>query len=343
MFKKITFILLTFMFIATGSAIFAILSSMEDTVTNLLFTKKITIQEGVCDPAETIIPLTIAKDDTYIFYSNWSSETEGLLTGLNIVNEAGKSVLTFVGENVEIETKPIMLTSGEYSLYYKFLSNNTVLDEFLKETEQESFREGYPFGDNMTFEVNFEFKIVRAESLEYEVGFIVGLLFTLIAGGLLTIFLLKILKKDFRLKCQYDERQLLARKSGFQYGFFTLIGYNIILAITEIIGLDLPIASGILLFLGIILSGFVFILYCIYKEAYISLNENVTRLTIVFSLLALINILIGILHIYEGTMVENGIVQVPILNLTCGILMSAVIIALFLRNPNTKEADETEE
>ena len=52
-------------------------------------------------------------------------------------------------------------------------------------------------------------------NVEMALGMVTGL----VLGLILFIIILKVTKKDGKIKCQYDERQELARGKGFKYGY----------------------------------------------------------------------------------------------------------------------------
>lgn len=338
--KKILITVLAILALA-GMVTIALLLPVEDTVTHFWFTEEVSVKDGVIEDAETVIPFTIENDDTYIIYAEWDAGKPGMITGLTVKNESDDIVYLVTGESVQSESVELELTAGEYEAQYTFFTNDEDLELFLEEADAEMISEEYTYATNETYEIVYDFELVYAESNAYKAGFLVGLLITLGLGGLLIIFLLKITKKDGKLKCQYDERQLQARGNGFKYGFFTMIFYNAILAIICIAEIELPVENNVLLVLGILLGVFVYAIYCIHKEAYISLNENATRLTVVFGLIGLLNLVIGIGHICAGTMIENGIVNVSGLNLICGVMI--LVIAIIMNVHRKKSETEEEE
>ena len=57
-------------------------------------------------------------------------------------------------------------------------------------------------------------------------------------------------------------------------------------------------------------------------------------------MVAAINIISPVIAISNGETVENGKLQAPFINLMCGILFVAVIVALIVRNIADKRAED---
>lgn len=120
---------------------------------------------------------------------------------------------------------------------------------------------------------------------EYGMGYLWGALVGIIAGVVLAAVLLKLTKKDGSMRCRYDERQEVVRGRGFKYGFFTMLIY---FAAETLFGsfLELFADRSVISFIGLCLGVAVYAVYGIWKDAYISLNENPKRVIIVFFVIA---------------------------------------------------------
>ena len=102
-----------------------------------------------------------------------------------------------------------------------------------------------------------------------ELGFLFGVL-----TGILLIFLIRWYKKRRNKKCEYDERQANARGKAAQLGFvsliFLLLSDSLLKDFIEIKMLD----SFSEHYLMIMISILIFIGYCIFHDAYLSISEN---------------------------------------------------------------------
>ena len=135
-------------------------------------------------------------------------------------------------------------------------------------------------------------------------------------------------KKDKKIELQYDERQMVERGIAFKLGFFTQLIYMCFMCLCYAVGIQLPVATEVILFFGVLLSLGVYVIYCIWKEAYIALNETVQKVNIAFVIIGIINVFIGVMHCIHGNMIENGILTFRCINLVCGIFLLVLAIVI---------------
>lgn len=147
-------------------------------------------------------------------------------------------------------------------------------------------------------------------------GFIIGLLICLI----LFVFC----NNNRKVKHEYDERQEIIRGRGYKYGFYTGLFYMAFLTLWPLTEIELPITDTVLVFIGIVLSISVMCIYSIWNDAYWAMNNNTTRYIVVFVAATMINLLVPIVAIVNGTMVEDGVLQAPAINLLCGVIFLVV-------------------
>lgn len=138
----------------------------------------------------------------------------------------------------------------------------------------------------------------------------------------------------------YDERQETLRSKGYKYGFFTLIITNTCYGmLTQLI--SKPFAEPLVAnFICICLGIFVYATYSIWKESYFAINEPPKRSMIIFSVLGLINLSTGIMHIMNGEILVNGILTNDALNLIFGILLVAILLVCLIKYIVTKQEEE---
>ncbi len=157
----------------------------------------------------------------------------------------------------------------------------------------------------------------------------VGGLTGMVVGILIVAVILKFTKKDKKIKAKYDERQNQNRGKGYQYGFFTMMFLNVAAIMIELGEIPFPVKSSVVYFFNIIVGVAVYAIYCIFHDSYFSLNENKKRMMILFVIIGAINLVPGIGHIVDGTIMENGMVSY---NLLCGALFIAIFIALIIKS-----------
>lgn len=173
-------------------------------------------------------------------------------------------------------------------------------------------------------------------SAEKQLGIAVGLAAGIAVGVLVVVLLFK--KRI--LDCTFDERQERARGMAFKYGFFTLMFAVILYGMLDMVlgpwcdamaGATLCMCAGIL----------VFAVTCIVKDAYLSLKEKPRYVMTLFTVMSAVNILLGVTHIWDGDMVENGVLTFRCTNLAVGI-MTTVVLAVYIVNFLLKRDEETE-
>lgn len=170
----------------------------------------------------------------------------------------------------------------------------------------------------------------------YQLGFITGIL-----AGLLLLAIRYIKQKSKKKTC-YDERQILARGKGFQYGFFTLLFYDLLFNAAYLDGTTwCDNLTGNMF--GITLSLCVFGIYCIWNDAYLSLNKKPRLIYLSFSIIMIANLSIGILSFLNGRLIQNGRVNIQIINLLLGIAILLFLITFFFKNhfPHNQSEEES--
>ncbi|MBP3807734.1 MAG: hypothetical protein ILA13_04875 [Eubacterium sp.] len=163
--------------------------------------------------------------------------------------------------------------------------------------------------------------------------------------ALIFCFLCVSLARMFRSdggKAKYDERQILARGKGYKYAFYAAVFVSF---------LPIVIPDNIVHFLGsaiyfvpLFVGIMVYISYCIWNDAYLEINLNKKSWIIFMVLIGLFNICLFLSHIKTGY-VENGVINISVVNLMTGILCFIVLVELILKYAFDKrgEADDDEE
>lgn len=179
----------------------------------------------------------------------------------------------------------------------------------------------------------------KVMSVSMKVGILVGILL----GVIIILLFLKLTKNDGDMKCKYDERQANIRGKGYKLSFFTLLLYNAIYGLLGIVTEKRYVDSMAAMMLGMCLSVAVYAVYCIWNDAYFSLNENPRRLLIGFGLIALFNLLIGGISLFDGMVITDGMLNYRSANLMCGVLFIIIFITLLIKATNNKRRSQYEE
>ncbi len=158
-----------------------------------------------------------------------------------------------------------------------------------------------------------------------------GILAGILGGLLLAVIIVRVTKTNGNPRSEYDERQTAARGQGYKYGFFTFMIGNAAYAVFATGFERLPLCAASAMGLIIILSVLVHISYCVWHDAYFSLNENQQRLKVIFALIGFVNLALSIGSICAGEMVVDGVLQISSLNLFCVVLSFALLAELALK------------
>lgn len=156
------------------------------------------------------------------------------------------------------------------------------------------------------------------------IGFIVGLL--------LVAVILKFTKTDRKMKCEFDERQALVRGKAYTYSFYVLLGCILtygLLGVAFEKKIVEPFAAAIIC---ICVSILVHVVYCIFHDAYFSLNENKKKLIVIFAFIGITNIVLGTESIVSGEIIKDGVLTLRVTNLACGILFCLLFVALIIKH-----------
>lgn len=91
--------------------------------------------------------------------------------------------------------------------------------------------------------------------------------------------------------------------------------------------------------LGAIIGVLVYVLYCIWNEGYISLNENPKKVMIAFTVIGIANIGLGIGKILQEGLTENGMLTIDSINLLLGVMMLITVGALAIKSALNKKEE----
>ena len=159
-------------------------------------------------------------------------------------------------------------------------------------------------------------------NMEYAVGVLVGGLIGL--GIVALLFKLKVIDLTF------DERQERARGQAYKYGFWTLLGCALLYGFSEMaFGRWCDAITGVMLCVAAALT--VFASVCITKDAYLSLKEKPRAVMTLFTVVAALNLFIGVINWKSGRVVQDGVLTFAAVNGVCG-LMTLAILAVYLVN-----------
>lgn len=177
----------------------------------------------------------------------------------------------------------------------------------------------------------------------YNMGYIVGVLAGILFGVVVIWTIFKWTKKDHKVKCEYDERQAIVRGNGYKIAFFVVCIANFVYGALGVNSDLFPVTTETALFLIAIIGIIVQIVYCIWNDAYFSLNEQKSRVLIAFLALGFINAFFGIKNILSGDAFTDGKLNGHCMNLVVGLMFVIIFAALLIRKLVPLKSEEDEE
>jgi len=173
-----------------------------------------------------------------------------------------------------------------------------------------------------------------------ELGRSIGLAVGVLVGLVLAFFLLRYMNRDHKAKTEYDEMQKSIRNQGYKYGFYTVIIFEALLCLVPSF-VRIPAEPIVVHFLPIFLGITVHACYCIWNGAYVGLNTNMQRYLIVAVVASLINFLSFFMAWKSGSLIVDGVLQAPFVNLLVALMFAIIgIVGLLRKAADSRENEE---
>ena len=167
-------------------------------------------------------------------------------------------------------------------------------------------------------------------------GFVIGLMI----AAVLIVFIFKFANKDGKVKTEYDERQKAVRGKAYKYAFYTEVFAQAILMCLFMSDIEIPVQNYVLIFIGIILGCMVLATYCIWNDVYWGLNNDHRKYHIVFIVALIFNILPVFFNAIGGSLMEDGKLGMPALNIVVIFMMVIIYAELLFKKIREKASDE---
>lgn len=159
----------------------------------------------------------------------------------------------------------------------------------------------------------------------YILGFCVGLGSVILIGAI--IFL--IAKNNRNQIREYDERQKAVRGVAYKYAYITLAAYVICNAVFTSVT-DIKWADAFTeAFIGLCVSFLVFIILCIFKDAYLSLSERPKNVILTLGIVGAANAVMGLTAILQKSMITDGVLTFHSANLVCAV-MTGIVLCIYI-------------
>ena len=364
--KKTTAIILILVLALAGAAgIWGMVVSMRnDSGYSFSMQKNLEITDGKADPEKISVDFGIDEDGLYNISLMWTPMGKKLsdlrdlqpsdysfITGCVISSADDPCVYATSAGWMSVDTD-INLKAGNYTISFYYLTSREAYADFAAkyfgtesaEKMADWFEwDGFKKSDKLVVSYRNTVSSLGGRSLS---GAWLALVIVSISGMLILIILMYI-GKDGIKKADYDERQQIERGKSAILGFYTLLGYMLIMFIADAVGL---IDSGLLTPVymgGMILGVTVSAVYSIWHECYFALNQNRVRNVIVLALIFVMNLASGIFDMNLarkmdpfGNITETRLFRVGFcaIELAAGFLVLAAV--LLLKHAKDKKEEE---
>ena len=303
----------------------------------------ISVQNGVANKDATYGNFTVEKAGTYTLHLSWNPSgkdtkdvTEGdvgFVTCCVLTDEQGKLIYSSGGLAGDVSPE-LELTAGNYHLDYWYMTTRKDFQSFAATwlcaknmveplTEQYQF-EKLPKDGTWTMEY-----FLHADSMTpASATNMLGLCGIVLGACLILLSLLTIVKKKGLALPRYDERQELEQGRGYRYAFFTTlvaVGATLFIDLLE----DLPARNVTIFYTGSILLGIiVYVIYSLWHDCYIALNEKRGAEMAIIGAIGVINLILGLPRVLsEGLYDSTGRVSNGMLNLMCAVMAFVILVA----------------
>lgn len=171
-------------------------------------------------------------------------------------------------------------------------------------------------------------------------AYMLGVIFGVFLG-VVALIASKLMKKSTRCE-HYDERQMLIRGTGYRISFLSLAIMNLVYTcffygVTK----DIVAPQAVVICITFV-ALLIYVLYCIFKDAYIAVGEKPQASILILLLIIIANGLAATSHTYRGIS-EDGFVSGFFLNVIIVCFFSIVLVALGIKALiNKKEAAHEE-
>ena len=327
----------------------------------LKWTSTIEINDGNLNPKSNSVDFKVDKAGEHTLYFSLIPDGYdedsigevkpsdiGFITTFTVTDSDNEVVYSSTQGAIFLETV-VYLKPGNYKVNYYYFADEDEFYDFestnivsIKEAKQMVKDINFPsFKENGKTVFNYEFCCLNKEdglvfpTIMMAWGLTLGLLF----GFFVAEFIL--LGNDSKKK--YDERQIIEQGKAFKIGFFVMLITVEAVIILNVSGLatvaDYPVFYQTAVFLGLI----TYAVYCIWHESYFAINEKTTRVIIFFALIALINLVIGIINIINGQIIVDGRITFRILNLFCTVFFVVIFATMLLKRISNSHKSSNEE
>ncbi|MCR4838402.1 MAG: hypothetical protein K5897_05640 [Eubacterium sp.] len=308
----------------------------------------ISVKDGTAEPKMSNGNFMVDQAGEYVLKLEWNpsgmkaedvKESDiGFVTGCTIMDSEAHQI--YASASLAGNENPTLnLKAGVYHLDYRYLTTEEDFLNFAKtwlcgQARAKDLAQDYNF-DKLQKEGTWhlDFFMNAEKQVPFSVSGMCGMFAIILGSCLMVLALVVWVKRRGLMRQKYDERQELEQGRGFRYAFFAALVEVGVVLMVESMGL-LPDRRAWIFYAGSIFIGIiVYVIYCIWHDCYIALNEKRGTVMAVFGAIGAFNLVIGISSILSNGWFEpSGRFSVSVLNLMCAVMMLAVVIAGAIRS-----------
>lgn len=300
--------------------------------------QQVVIENGKTEQSIFELKIPVFEEGAYTLYTGWENEQGGMITGVIFTAPDGTIEYAATADSCQAESGILQLQPGMYRLEIYSLLNQKELADTFPTVFYEELTDGYSFVENATLQMNYTILLKKAST--FSVGVKCGTLCGILLGLLIVYIFLIVTKKGDSAKTIYDERQQVVRGKGFKNGFFTMLGYDGLIALLIFLEIPIPADIEVIVITGALIGIGVYAVYCIWNEGYFALNEKRNSILIFFGIIGISNIALAIIHIISDNLFQNGNLTFRGLNLLCGLLTIVIFLTLLMKKVRDGKDDE---
>lgn len=162
-------------------------------------------------------------------------------------------------------------------------------------------------------------------------GRVIGVITGIIVAIVIVLICSRFLNKDKSIKTKYDERQEIVRGKSYRIGFYAMSLALLLLLILESAEVVLPVSKMVLYFSVFFVGGAALCVHSILNEAYFGTNNKEKKWILYFIFFGIINLIVAVMAFIDGTMIVDGTIESPFINLECVLLLIVAFIALAMK------------
>ena len=299
----------------------------------------VSVENGVCTPAQSEFVCSLSESGKRIIDLEWGDleAKQGFITAATVIDEAGEEKCFITGGALRAEMHPMELEKGTYTVKLNFITTEDEYYSIMNEHKVDKI-EAFDF-EPIDGNYEMEYRIDIHPNINFKT---IGIIYGLVVGIFVVLIVCALTKNGDRSELKYDERQLAARGKAFKGGFFTILIMNFLAVIFTAAEISIPIDSTLAMLISCFLGMLVFLGIAIWENAYYALNENGRNVVIAFTIIGLINFVIGIINLRGDEVIVNGVVQgEKCMNFMCALLFIYIAMVTAIRVYVDKKADES--